>query len=79
MALSKIHKQNLKNIYIFFFYFPENYSRRFRKSTNKKFWPEYLCSHTEGEGDNNATYCFDVDPISVTLSCVSKIFPELVG
>ena len=25
---------------IIFFYFPENYSRRVRKATNKKFWPK---------------------------------------
>ena len=30
-------KKSFRNY--FFSYFPENYSRRVRKSTNKKFWP----------------------------------------
>ena len=41
MSRSRIHRQNLKNIKLileinFLFYFTANYSRRVRKSTNKK-------------------------------------------
>ena len=32
-------KKKLEIKFYFFSYFPENYSRRVRKSTNKKFWP----------------------------------------
>ena len=34
-------------MYFFFSYYPENYSRRVCKSTNKKFWPQYKFANNE--------------------------------